>query len=693
MMKKIFTTMFMGAMLMASISVLAQESLFISEIADPEDDYTGRFIELYNAGSEALDFSTSTFYLTRQSNGGTTWGDLQLTGTVAAGAAFVIGGSGFEALYGFAPDQESGILIGNGDDVYALFQGGDHETGVLYDILGVIDVDGTGEPWEYTDSRALRLEAILTPNPTWTASEWAITPADVADCNPGEHNGSVVILPPGDYALALINDTVNGGQPVEVPVEVSQLTIDDNIISYQFDIDFDQTVLEYTGYSVAGTLAEGGTLVVNTAVAGKLSLGYMNTTAITGAGEILLLQFNSLALDTTDLVISNAFLNSVAVSNLIQGRVIITETAPPTAVITYSDTLSRFADTLIITASFSEAMDAANPVLLSMSGALSLTDAAMTRLGEMEYNYHFPIPKASGEVNLSLGNGTDLWGNIVVPEPTAGASFTILPFTPGDVDDDGMVLAYDAALTLQYSVGMDPLSLMDPLPWEPWRDSTANVDAMGGITAYDAGLILQFSAGLIADFSGETLKSASMADMTVEIVDQHIVFRSHGNLLGVNLSTVNKNDILGTPEVLIEDFMSAFNMDGNTYKVGLCTATSALDGDAVMKIPFKGSGRVTFKMVVNTAERMISVDLATGVIETEKGDIEIYPNPLIDILHVSGLTGPVVARIYSIHGQEIVTFKTDGETGELDLRELPSGIYMLKLETDSIPVVRRFIKR
>ena len=113
-MKRFFTTHLLGAMLIISFSAGAQDSLFISEVIDPQDDYTGRFIELYNAGSEPVDFSATSCFLSRQSNGGTTWGDLQLIGTVASGATFVIGGSGFEALYGFAADQESGIRIGNG---------------------------------------------------------------------------------------------------------------------------------------------------------------------------------------------------------------------------------------------------------------------------------------------------------------------------------------------------------------------------------------------------------------------------------------------------------------------------------------------------------------------------------------------------------------------------------------------------
>ena len=51
----------------------------------------------------------------------------------------------------------------------------------------------------------------------------------------------------------------------------------------------------------------------------------------------------------------------------------------------------------------------------------------------------------------------------------------------GDVDANFMVQAYDAALTLQYSVGKDPLPQLDPLPWDNWRLQAANVDGVQGI--------------------------------------------------------------------------------------------------------------------------------------------------------------------------------------------------------------------
>ncbi|MCK4747856.1 MAG: DUF5017 domain-containing protein, partial [Bacteroidales bacterium] len=193
-MKKTFTQLFVALLLVVTSSVFAQDSLFISEVADPGDDYTARFVELYNAGSEAIDFGITEVYIARQANGGN-WASTRIVGTIEAGAAFVIAtdSADFNTAFGFEPNDEFSSLTGNGDDGYYLYSGGDHSTGTVFDACGVADVDGTGEPWEYLDSRALRVGGIKVPNATWTASEWEITPADVADFTPGTHDTTKIV--------------------------------------------------------------------------------------------------------------------------------------------------------------------------------------------------------------------------------------------------------------------------------------------------------------------------------------------------------------------------------------------------------------------------------------------------------------------------------------------------------------------
>ncbi len=696
MMKKKCTHVIIGVLLFASFTARAQDGLFISEVADPADEYTGRFIELFNAGSEAVDFDNTPFYLTRQSNGGTSWGEVQLSGSLAAGSTYVIGGSAFESSHGFAPDLVTGILTGNGDDPYSLYEGGGHESGVLYDIFGETDIDGTGEPWEYTDSRAVRVPEISGPGILWTASEWLITPADMADCDPGTHNGSTPVDPdpePGEFTLSVVSDTVEAGQPAVIAIAVSELNSAEDIISFQFDISYDQSLLQYSYSSVEGILSDGGTLAVNEETAGMVSISYMNTEALTGAGEILVLHFNSLGVGTAGVSISNAYLNNIPVTDLVAGDLLISETAPPSAEVTYDDTEIRLADLLMITATFSESMDADNPVWLSLDGAVVLTNAVMTRMSDTTYTYLYSVPNSGGQVNVRLSHGTDLWGNEVEPVPTAGGTFSIVALRPGDVNDDAEIQAYDAALTLQHSVGLDPLPEADPLPWENWRDSTANVDGIGSITAYDAGLILQYSAGVISDFTTQVKKSASMAEVSLLVEEDHIVFYSEGDLIGLNVDVEDADHVLGVPTVLLESYMSEIHLGDSAYRLGMCTAEPADEGSVILKIPYTKSGSLVFRMTVNAVERLVNMDLSTGIAASASKQIHLFPNPVSDKLTISGVEGSSRVLIYNVQGQLMFVQYIEGDKGTIDVSELPSGLYVIRMTMNEMTVHKKFLKK
>jgi hypothetical protein len=164
-------------------------NLIISEVTDPTDVYQTRFIELYNNSGSTIDFSSQTWYISRQTNGGS-WEDKQLTGSVTQGATYVAANENantsdyFYVNFGFMADFDYGGSSGNGDDGYFLYFGGDHTSGTLVDAFGVINEDGTGKAWEYEDSRAVR-SGVTQGNQTWTSSEWTISSANVADCNPG----------------------------------------------------------------------------------------------------------------------------------------------------------------------------------------------------------------------------------------------------------------------------------------------------------------------------------------------------------------------------------------------------------------------------------------------------------------------------------------------------------------------------
>lgn len=70
------------------------------------------------------------------------------------------------------------------------------------------------------------------------------------------------------------------------------------------------------------------------------------------------------------------------------------------------------------------------------------------------------------------------------------------PYTPGDVDNNGIFTSTDALYALQMSVGLGG-------PWESTQKLAADVTGEGQITSTDALYILQRSVGLITKFPVE----------------------------------------------------------------------------------------------------------------------------------------------------------------------------------------------
>ncbi len=165
--------------------------VYISEIADPSDEFTGRFVELFNPTSGAIDLAAGNWNLVYFTNANSTGTSIPLIGTIPAMGTYVIA-TDFAAYASFypdapAPDQESDTINSNGDDNYELRFGGGENVGALVDIYGMPGTDGTGQSWEFLDSRVDRIAG--APNAAFTIEEWTITPAGVADMTPGVHGG------------------------------------------------------------------------------------------------------------------------------------------------------------------------------------------------------------------------------------------------------------------------------------------------------------------------------------------------------------------------------------------------------------------------------------------------------------------------------------------------------------------------
>ncbi|MDX1363735.1 MAG: DUF5689 domain-containing protein, partial [Arenibacter latericius] len=149
--------------------------IFISELADPNNNPEARFVELYNADSQPL--ILNGWRLLRYTNA-----NLEVSSTIDL-SEFTVGGestlvispnaASFEAIYGFPPDLGVGKnspADSNGDDNFQLVD----PFGTVIDSFGVIGEDGSGTNHEFEDGKAIRNPNIVQANPEFTFGEWTI---------------------------------------------------------------------------------------------------------------------------------------------------------------------------------------------------------------------------------------------------------------------------------------------------------------------------------------------------------------------------------------------------------------------------------------------------------------------------------------------------------------------------------------
>lgn len=153
-----------------------EAALFISEIADPDNSASARFIELYNA--EDFEVILNGWMLLRYTNDSNEPSHVFHLDDyhVGANSTFVIASNleVFSEIYQRSPDavgSSSSAANSNGDDTMLLV----NPAGQVIDVFGVIGEDGTGTNHEFEDGRALRNSSVTKGNSNFDFSEWVVS--------------------------------------------------------------------------------------------------------------------------------------------------------------------------------------------------------------------------------------------------------------------------------------------------------------------------------------------------------------------------------------------------------------------------------------------------------------------------------------------------------------------------------------
>jgi predicted extracellular nuclease len=134
---------------------------------------------------------------------------------------------GFTAFFGFAPDYVHGGAVSvNGDDAIELFM-----DDVVVDVFGEIGLSGTGQPWEYLDGWAYRVDDTGQDGATFVLGNWEFSGIDALDGaatnatagSPfplGTYTGTVTPPPPPSIVINEVDADTPGADDIAEFVEL-----------------------------------------------------------------------------------------------------------------------------------------------------------------------------------------------------------------------------------------------------------------------------------------------------------------------------------------------------------------------------------------------------------------------------------------------------------------------------------------
>ena len=134
----------------------------------------------------------------------------------------------FIEFFGFEPNYEDvdGAVNINGDDAVELY-----ENGVIIDIFGEPDVSGIGEPWEYTDGWAYRVNGTGPDGMTFVIDNWIFSGPNGLEG--GDDNATAdVPMPIGTYQAAppTETDAVDDNYSMDINTMLSFNVLDNDFV-------------------------------------------------------------------------------------------------------------------------------------------------------------------------------------------------------------------------------------------------------------------------------------------------------------------------------------------------------------------------------------------------------------------------------------------------------------------------------
>ena len=546
----------------------------------------------------------------------------------------------FNNWFGFDTDYITSAVNINGDDAIELFHLGD-----VIDLFGDINLDGSGEPWDYLDGWAYRNSSTGPDGNVFALSSWSFSGPNALD---GE----------------LLNSTAGSPVPIGMFTHASNIIINTYTMDVTASGSMDYTFSgDFPGADPAINVALGDTLIfivnsgshpfwINSVQGTGTSNGVVVTNNGTASGTITWVpttsgtyyyncQFHSMMTNT---ITVGAPAISYAWDNGVTNGVPFTPTASGDYIVVANDAFGcTDTETVTVTVNALPTIDAGadqavcegNPVTITGTGATSYT----WDNGVSDGVAFTPLSTATYTVTGTDGNGCVNSDQVLV-------TVNALPTVSGGLDvavcaGDSAILNGSGAVSYAWDNGVS-----DGIPFTPVSTATYTV------TGTD----------------GNGCENTDQVDVTI-------------NSLPTVGAGADQTVCEGDPVTVSGTGASSYTWDNGVS-----------DG-----VAFNATTTTTYNLTgvdvngcENTDSLTIVVEECTGIVEVMNSSLTIYPNPTSDqiTIDIKGYNGRVNVEVYDLQGRLLETTTNT----IVSLKKHAKGIYVLKVNygevTEEVRVVR-----
>lgn len=528
------------------------------------------------------------------------------------------------------------------------------------------------------------------------------------------------------------------GDTVNVAVDVSNLENAADVTSYEFDMDFDSSVMSYVGFKTDGTLSDdaGFTVDDNPSVPRIGAFGSTPINDVADEGTLIYLTFAIDAEGTTTVDLTNFAFNDGSPS---------ASPSTPSFVVQSADIVVSVGDTGFAVAGDTVTVpinttDVTGGGVTSFEFDMSYNGSVVSPIdvsvdGTIADGYNADANKLSGQTTYRVGafgsdtlSGSGTLINVRFEVTNSGTSsleflnFTYNDGTPaavtndgeidasavllGDITANGSVSAFDANRTLLASLGISP-----PRPLSERDSVAADVTKNGEISSGDASAILQFVVGKIDSFSEvQGSSSKTLATRNAKITWGQSQSTQSGSILPIEIQgdassvyalqiTVKgdvqsiKTDAIRTqlPESWM--FVQRAQEDSGTLKMAMAGPESLGQNGQVIGLPVNGSSG-SFTASGQLGEGM-TMALGSATVTEAPSSFELignYPNPVqtqTSIAFSLPENADVSVEVFDMLGRRVATVAEQSmqagqnRTVNLNASDLSSGVYIYRVSASS----------